>query len=240
MGERIWRLMIKEFIQVMRDPRMRMMVFVLPVLQLLIFGYAVTTDVTQIRTIVVDSDRSVHSRQLIENFTSSGIFRIIDYPDNDAAITKSLDRGSAIVGINIKKGFAKDLLSGKHPVVQIIVDGTNSNDGMLAMSYAQRIISDFGRGKKERDLVSVQARAWYNPDLKSRNYNVPGVIAIILLMTSLLLTSMAIVRERDRNNGTADGNANETDRIYFGKIAALFNHQFYRCYYNQFCRHEMV
>ena len=197
MGERILRLMIKEFIQVLRDPRMKAMIFVLPVIQLLIFGYAVTTDVNHIKTILVDNDRSVHSRQLIENFTSSGIFRIITYSDNDGAITENLDRGSAVVGINIKKGFSDDLLNGKHPVVQIIVDGTNSNDGMLAMSYAQRIISDFGRENKKRDLVNVQARAWYNPDLKSRNYNVPGVIAIIVLMTSLLLTSMAIVREKE-------------------------------------------
>ena len=197
MGERILRLMIKEFIQVLRDPRMKAMIFVLPVIQLLVFGYAVTTDVNHIKTILVDNDRSVHSRQLIENFTSSGIFRIITYSDNDEAITENLDRGSAVVGINIKKGFSDDLLNGKHPVVQIIVDGTNSNDGMLAMSYAQRIISDFGRENKKRDLVNVQARAWYNPDLKSRNYNVPGVIAIIVLMTSLLLTSMAIVREKE-------------------------------------------
>ncbi len=197
MGERILRLMIKEFIQVLRDPRMKAMIFVLPVIQLLIFGYAVTTDVNLIKTAVTDSDRSVQSRQLIESFTSSGIFRVISYPDNDGTMTEYLDQGKAVVGINIKEGFAKDLLNGKKPVVQILVDGTNSNDGTLAMNYAQRIISDFGIGKKSRDLVNVQGRAWYNPDLKSRNYNVPGVIAIILLMTSLLLTSMAIVREKE-------------------------------------------
>ena len=197
MGERILHLMIKEFIQVLRDPRMKAMIFVLPVIQLLIFGYAVTTDVNRIKTVVMDSDRSVHSRQLIEGFTSSGLFSVIAYPESDAAITEDLDRGRAVVGINIKKGFAEDLLSGKHPVVQILVDGTNSNDGTLAMNYAQRIISDFGRDDHSSNLVNVQGRAWYNPDLKSRNYNVPGVIAIILLMTSLLLTSMAIVREKE-------------------------------------------
>jgi len=197
MGERILRLMIKEFIQVLRDPRMKAMIFVLPVIQLLIFGYAVTTDVDRIKTVVVDSDRSVHSRHLIESFTSSGIFSVISYPDDEGAITEYLDRGRAVVAINIKEGFAENLLGGKKPVVQILVDGTNSNDGMLAMNYAQRIISDFGRGKDSKNLVNVQARAWYNPDLKSRNYNVPGVIAIILLMTSLLLTSMAIVREKE-------------------------------------------
>jgi len=129
MGERILHLMIKEFIQVLRDPRMKAMIFVLPVIQLLIFGYAVTTDVNRIKTVVMDSDRSAHSRQLVEGFTSSGL--------------------------------------------------------------------DFGRDDQSRNLVNVQGRAWYNPDLKSRNYNVPGVIAIILLMTSLLLTSMAIVREKE-------------------------------------------
>ncbi len=197
MGERILRLMIKEFIQVLRDPRMKAMIFVLPVIQLLVFGYAVTTDVDKIKTVVIDNDRSYHSRQLMESFTSSGIFKVVSYPNSEGDVTEYLDRGKAVVGIDIKKGFAEDLLGGKNPVVQILVDGTNSNDGTLAMNYAQRIISDFGRNDKNRSLVNVQGRAWYNPDLKSRNYNVPGVIAIILLMTSLLLTSMAIVREKE-------------------------------------------
>ncbi|NLX75244.1 MAG: ABC transporter permease [Synergistaceae bacterium] len=197
MGERILRLIIKEFIQVLRDPRMKAMIFVLPIIQLLIFGYAVTTDVNNIKTILVDSDKSVQSRQLVESFTSSGLFTIVAYSENDSEITKSLDRGRAVIGVNIKKGFAEDILTGKQPVVQILIDGTNSNDGTLAMNYAQRIISDFGRDGQSKNLVNVQGRAWYNPDLKSRNYNVPGVIAIIILMTSLLLTSMAIVREKE-------------------------------------------
>ncbi|MDD4705558.1 MAG: ABC transporter permease, partial [Synergistaceae bacterium] len=125
--------MIKEFIQVLRDPRMKAMIFVLPIIQLLIFGYAVTTDVDRIKTVVMDSDRSAHSRRLVEGFTSSGLFSVIAYPESDSEITEDLDRGRAVVGINIKKGFAEDLLSGKHPVVQILVDGTNSNDGTLAM-----------------------------------------------------------------------------------------------------------
>jgi len=184
MGERILRLIIKEFIQVLRDPRMKAMIFVLPIIQLLIFGYAVTTDVNNIKTILVDSDKSVQSRQLVESFTSSGLFSIVAYSENDSEITKSLDRGRAVIGVNIKKGFAEDILTGKQPVVQILIDGTNSNDGTLAMNYAQRIISDFGRDGQSKNLVNVQGRAWYNPDLKSRNYNVPGVIAIIILMTS--------------------------------------------------------
>lgn len=195
--ERILRLMIKEFIQALRDPRMKALIFVLPVIQLLIFGYAVTTDVDQIRTVFVDQDQSQNSRAFIERFTSSGIFNAIKISRDEKTLTTFLDRGTAVVGIQVKRGFAEDVALGKNPVVQVVIDGTDSNNGTVALNYVQRIASNFGEGERRDPLVNVQSRAWYNPDLKSRNYNVPGVIAIILLMTSLLLTSMAIVREKE-------------------------------------------
>jgi ABC-2 type transport system permease protein len=195
--ERIFRLMIKEFIQALRDPRMKALIFVLPVIQLLIFGYAVTTDVNQIKTVVVDQDNSPQSRAFLERFSSSGTFRIIGTSRNGNSLTEYLDKGAAVVGIQVKRGFAEDIALGRSPVVQVVIDGTDSNNGTVAMNYTQRIASAFGEGQQHSPLVKVQSRTWYNPDLKSRNYNVPGVIAIILLMTSLLLTSMAIVRERE-------------------------------------------
>lgn len=195
--ERILRLMIKEFIQALRDPRMKALIFVLPVIQLLIFGYAVTTDVDQIRTVIVDQDQSQQSRAFFERFTSSGIFKTIKISRDEKTLTAFLDKGTAVVGIQIKRGFAEDVALGKSPLVQVVIDGTDSNNGTVALNYVQQIASDFREGPRPDALVNVQSRAWYNPDLKSRNYNVPGVIAIILLMTSLLLTAMAIVRERE-------------------------------------------
>jgi len=203
MWARIWHLMRKEFIQVLRDPRMKFLIFVTPVIQLIVFGYAVTTDVDEIRMAVLDRDHSSQSRLLVDRFTSSGYFTIVARAESKAALGELLDRGEAIIGIDIPYGFARDLGAGKSVAVQTLVDGTDSNTGTVAMDYAQRIINAFSldlsamAGEGSVMLIALESRAWYNPDLKSRNFNVPGVIAIVLLLTSLLLTSMAVVRERE-------------------------------------------
>ncbi len=204
MWERIYRMLVKEFIQVLRDPRMKAMVFVMPMIQLIVFGYAVTTDVHRIRTAVYDLDRSAASRALIERFTASGYFRIVAVPDDARSIDRLLDKGEAVIAIQIDPGFADDLASGRQAVIRTTVDGTDSNTGTVAMDYALRITADFARERREAATaapptvpVELRSRAWFNPDLESRNYNVPGVIAIIVLLVSLLLTAMAIVRERE-------------------------------------------
>lgn len=209
MWERIYRIVIKEFIQVLRDRRMKFLVFVTPVVQLVIFGYAVTTDVQHIRTAVLDRDRSVESRALIERFTSSGYFDIVAAAEDQRGLQLALDKGQATLAIQIDRGFAVDLRAGKRTTVQILVDGTDSNTGTVAMGYAERIVADFARshmlplGSSEKisapvtDPIDLRSRAWYNPDLESRNFNVPGVIGVVLMLTSLLLTSMAVVRERE-------------------------------------------
>lgn len=201
MWERIWRMMVKEFLQMLRDRRMKFLIFVTPVVQLIIFGYAATTDVSHIRTAVLDEDRSADSRALVEAFTGSGYFRLNAWLDHEAQINDQLDRGEVILVLRIARGFSEALRSGRPTAVQVLVDGTDSNTGTLAMSYAQRIISDYPQ--RALGLAGVQggaelrSRVWYNPDLKSRNFNVPGVMALILMLTSLLLTSMAVVRERE-------------------------------------------
>ena len=209
MWERIYRMLIKEFIQVLRDPRMKAMIFVMPVVQLIMFGYAVTTDVDHIRTAVYDLDRSPESRALIERFTASGYFTVVAMPGDPETLGKLLDKGEVTIGIQINSGFADDLNSGRQAVVQSMVDGTDSNTGTVAMDYAQRISAEFARtytalpldisqiAQPQAPPVELRSRAWFNPDLKSRNYNVPGVIAVIVLLISLLLTSMAVVRERE-------------------------------------------
>ncbi len=209
MWERIYRMLVKEFIQVLRDPRMKALIFVMPVVQLIMFGYAVTTDVDHIKTAVCDLDKSPQSRALIERFTASGYFTVVDNTDRPERLGELLDRGQAIVGIQINRGFADDLRSGRQAAIQTIVDGTDSNTGTVAMDYAQRITQEFSRARSaptelttlaqptQTYPIELRSRAWFNPDLKSRYYNVPGVIAVVVLLISLLLTAMAIVRERE-------------------------------------------
>ena len=208
MWERIYRMLVKEFIQVLRDPRMKALIFIMPVIQLIMFGYAVTTDVDNIKTAVCDLDKSPQSRALIERFTASGYFTVVDSTDRPERLGELLDRGKVIVGIQINRGFADDLKSGRQAVIQTIIDGTDSNTGTVAMDYAQRITQEFSKARAapieltqlaqaQANPIELRSRAWFNPDLKSRYYNVPGVIAVVVLLISLLLTAMAIVRERE-------------------------------------------
>lgn len=208
MWERIYRMLVKEFIQVLRDPRMKALIFVMPVIQLIMFGYAVTTDVDHIKTAVCDLDKSPQSRALIERFTASGYFTVVDSTDRPERLGELLDRGKATIGIQINRGFADDLRSGRQAAIQTIVDGTDSNTGTVAMDYAQRITQEFSKARsapveltqlvqEQANRIELRSRAWFNPDLKSRYFNVPGVIAVVVLLISLLLTAMAIVRERE-------------------------------------------
>lgn len=210
---RLRELMRKEFRQTLRDPRAKRLVFVAPVIQLLLFGYAVNTDVRNAKTFVVDHDHTAVSRELLATFTASGYFRITAYGERPAEIVNALDHGTAIVGLEIPLGFAADLAAGRQARVQVLVDGTSSNTATVAQGYATLIIQRFGlekggtegrgdgrteaRGGRETAGVDFRARAWYNPNLASRVYNVPGVIGTIMMMMGLLLTSLAVVRERE-------------------------------------------
>lgn len=208
MFERIREMVIKEFIQVFRDRRMKAIVFVIPVMQLMVFGFAVSTDVNYISTAVYDLDNSYESREIIRRLSGSGYFDISYYPDSTREIQDLLDRGKVTAAIQINRGFSSDLKKGKPADIQILVDGTDSNTATVAMDYANRIImkyaKDFSRQSQpllregaDEGGVDLRSRAWYNPELKSRIYNVPGVIAIVIMLTCLLLTSMAVVRERE-------------------------------------------
>lgn len=200
--ERIRQMVIKEFIQILRDRRMKAIVFVIPVLQTLVFGFAVTTDVNNIPTAVIDLDRTRESRELAERFASSGYFTIKDTPVSPDAARDLLDRSSVIVVLQIDRGFSSDIKRGISTPVQVLADGTDSNTAIVAIDYANRIIRKYGQDlagplSHAPVRVEVRQRAWYNPELRSKNYNVPGVIAMVIMLTSLLLTSMAVVRERE-------------------------------------------
>jgi ABC-2 type transport system permease protein len=200
MFERIKQMVIKEFIHILRDRRMKAIVFVVPFLQTLVFGYAVTTDVSNVPTAVYDLDGSRESREVVGRMTASGYFQVLFRPESSAAMQDLLDRGKVTLALQINRGFSADLSRKKPTSVQILVDGTDSNTATVAMDYATRIITKYAldeAGRAAPALVDVRTLAWYNPDLKSKNYNVPGVIAMVIMLTSLLLTSMAIVRERE-------------------------------------------
>lgn len=219
MWSRIKELIIKEFIQISRDKRMLLLVFAVPIIQLLLFGYAITTDIKNIPTAVWDMDRSSYSRDLIQAFKNSGKFDINTMIDSEDAIPEVLDKGEAETVIKIGPDFEKDLKSGKQAKIQIIIDGTNSNSAAMIMNYTGQICFNFSRAilveRMERmevlkgmdsgsilDLFSNEIRVWYNPTLKSRVSNVPAVMAFILLISTMMLTSMSIVKERE--NGTIE------------------------------------
>ena len=205
---RVRSLVHKELRQIFRDPKTKRVIFVSPVLQLVLFGYAVNTDVRRVATWVVDHDRTAESRQLVEAFTASDYFRVVGRSDDPGSLGQALDRGTAVVGLWIPAGWTADLSAGRGPAVQILVDGTNSNTATVAQGYAQRIVAAFGfrvarrAGVLPAGGIDLRARAWFNPSLASRVYNVPAVIGVIVLLMCLLLTAMGVVREREM--GTLD------------------------------------
>jgi len=193
----------KEFRQIFRDPRMRPMLFLSPIIQLVLFGYAVNTDVRHTATFVVDHDRTARSRALVDHLTATGYFRVTGRSERGTDLVRALDRGTAVVGLEIPTGFARDLAGGR-ATLQLLVDGSDSNTGLVAQGYATRLVQDFAAHQgpviareAARPRVDLRARAWYNPALESRTYNVPGVIAALLMLMTMLLTSLAVVRERE-------------------------------------------
>jgi ABC-2 type transport system permease protein len=200
---RIGEMVKKEFRQLLRDPRTRAVMFVAPVIQLLMFGYAVNTDIRDTATFVVDLDWTRESRQLIDAFRSTGYFEIVGRSDRPGDLVRALDDGHATVGLEIPRGYARDLLSGSGAHVQIVIDGTESNSATVAQGYAQRIVQRVAleraaaTGAVRGGGIDLRSRAWYNPNLESRVYNVPAVIGVLIMLMCLLLTALAVVRERE-------------------------------------------
>ena len=209
MFERLRQMLIKEFIQVFRDPRMKGMIFGMPLIQLLIMGYAVNMDVKHIATAVYDLDQSVTSRELVARFANSGYFKIKRYLTRDAEARELMDHGEVQVILHLNPGFERDLLAGKTVPLQVILDGTDSNTAAVVLSYSLKIAVQFSQDLLTRRLmrmgalaktpgrVQVETRAWFNENLESRNFFVPGVIALLISLVTLMLTSMAIVREKE-------------------------------------------
>lgn len=215
---RIKHIIRKEFIQALRDRRSRILIFLPPVIQLFLFGYAVNMDITNIRLGVMDLSNSQQSRALIEAFDSSRYFRIVRMIDHEYETKKILDRGTVQAVLKINRDFTKRVKREDNTTVQFIIDGSDSNTATLISQYARSVILKYSRdvlagwldhqlslrlseGKAEEltriGEVVLQQRAWYNPNLMSRLFFVPGVIAIIVMLVITLLTAMAVVREKE-------------------------------------------
>ena len=199
----------KEFLQLRRDPRLLPVVFISPVLQLLLLGYAANLDVRQIPSVVCDLDRSAASRGFIDGFVNSGYFTVRARLERLEEIDPFLDNGKAAMAFVVPRGFGDDLAGGRTASVMVIADGSESQSAtigvnyatMIAGRYAQRIILERlerikGAGPQPV-LVNAEVRVWYNPELRSRNFMVPGVLGLILMIMTISLASMGIVREKE-------------------------------------------
>ncbi len=209
MFERLYHMLVKEFIQVLRNPRMRAVIFIVPVVQVLIIGYAVSTDVRHIATAVYDLDNTPASRDLVARFSGSGCFDITRRIQSEADVQRAMDSGEIKALLHLNRGFGEDLAGGRTAQAQLLLDGSDSNTASVVMGYASRIAADFNRtqmaerlgrsmgARLTEDPVTLVSRAWFNPNLDSRNFFVPGVLAMLVAVVSIILSSMAIVRERE-------------------------------------------
>lgn len=198
----------KEFLQLRRDRRMLPIIFIAPVLQLIIIGYAITFDVKNIPLVVCDLDNSEESRTYIQNFISSGYFKLVDQISNQKEIDHYLDKSIAKIAIVIPDDFSKKLNKGELTNLQIIVDGTDAYSANVSLSYVTGITFNYNKNiliqffNRQRQSISYvrinsEIRIWFNPELKSSNYFIPGIIGLLLTIMTLLLTSMAIVKEKE-------------------------------------------
>ncbi len=203
-------IMRKEFIHILRDPRTLGITLFLPLFQLLMFGYALSLDINHIRTGVYDRDRTAASRRLVENFASSGYFDIVARP-NKTDFTQRLDSGNIKVAVVIPQGFERGLKSDGKAKVQVIVDGSDPSFARVGVGYSSMIISRFSTKAMAESLyrngiviregmppIAAQARVWYNPELRSVNYIVPGLMALIMMTVTTINISVALVREKER------------------------------------------
>jgi ABC-2 type transport system permease protein len=197
----------KEFLQLRRDRKMLPMIFMAPVLQLIILGYAATFDVRNITTVVCDSDRSHESRQYLDAYFASGYFERVGDVVSCRDADDFLDRGKADVALIVPTGFGRDLAGGASSTVQVLVNGTDANAGGVGLGYAATISATYSseimveRLKSARGLsvsiVELRDRVLYNSELISRNYMVPAILALLLLIMTMMLTAMAVVKEKE-------------------------------------------
>jgi ABC-2 type transport system permease protein len=198
---RVLHLMWKELLELRQDPRLFGIVIMAPILQLTLLGYAATTDVNDIPVVIVDADRSTESRALIQRFEASANFKIVAMPGSTSDIDPYLDGGDAWMALSIPADYGRNLASRRGATVQVVADGTDSNSTTVALGYAQTLIGghaqDLSPSAPAGGLVRPEIRIWFNPDLESRDFMIPGILALLLLVITTNLSAMAIVREKE-------------------------------------------
>jgi len=201
-------MLIKEFLQMFRDPRMRMVVFGFPVIQMMVMAFALNTDVMNIKTAVMDMDRTPESRAVIQAFTAGGYFKIIHEAYNFKELQEYLDQGTVRAVLYVPQGFEEDVQGGNKARVQMITDGTDSNTSAIVNGYSERIIREFAGAlsakranakgaSSSQILVETTSRAWFNTNQESKYYYVPALISVMLFIFSIMLTSIGIVKEKE-------------------------------------------
>ena len=191
----------KEAIQIRRDPLSLALAFFMPVMLLFIFGYAITVDVDRLPTIVYDRDMSSMSREIVRGLEASGYFTVVEHVRDPARIDSALDGGSARVAISFPEDFSRYAMTGKPAHLQVIVDGSDSNTATIALGYLNTALEKAARRAglySVAPVIDIRPRVWYNPELKSRNFIVPGLIAVIMAIIAALLTSLTVAREWER------------------------------------------
>ena len=209
MLRRIYHIMVKEFIQAVRDPRLRIFLFLPPLIQLLIYGYTINFDIKHIRTGVFDQSRTSQSREFTKRFGATDYFDLDYFPPSPVSMRSLLDRGKVSLILHIPWDFAEKLQAGKTAPMQLVIDGTDSNAALIVGRYANAIINDYaaefrndrlGRLGLAEDLgvpIAVEEQTWFNLNRISRFSFIPGVIAMVVMLVSIMLTALAVVREKE-------------------------------------------
>jgi ABC-2 type transport system permease protein len=208
---RILFVMWKEILELRQDPRIFGLIFIAPVVQLAVLGYAATTDVRNVPIVFADLDRSAGSRDLISRFTGSGIFETVDVVSNTREVDRYLETGRAWMAVSIPARFGEHVAAGRPATLQVVADGSDANSTNIAMSYATNLITGYAQELIEDRVrrtglppqegggsgIEPRVRVWFNPTLESRHFMLPGIFALLLLVVTSNLSSMAIVRERE-------------------------------------------
>ena len=207
MWRRIYALMIKEFLALLKDKRSRVVVIVPPLVQLLVFGYAATFDLNRVPFAVYNEDAGLASRDLVARFAGSASFHQVAAPSSDAEIAPLVDSQRALMVLHIGPQFSRELSAGRPGPVQVIVDGRNSNTAAILLGYVSTITADFNadwlrQTGRAAATARLEVRAWFNPNLESRWFLVPGILGLLTLLVTLLVTALSVAREREQ--GTFD------------------------------------
>jgi ABC-2 type transport system permease protein len=202
----ILHMMRKEFKQIFRDPPMIAIIFIVPILQLFVLAYTITTDVRHIKMGIIDYDNSIISREIIQSFNHTEQFDIVRYSENIYSISEEMRAWDIQFALVIPKNFSRDMYRRLNPQIQLIVDGVDGNTAGVALGYAQQILSEFGTSlvmqRKQTALplgnfLTMIERMWYNLELDSKQYMIPGIVVMLLTIIPMMLSAMSLVREKE-------------------------------------------